>query len=145
MLIEILGRFNEIGFVPRNAIKSTEAKLKEAVEGFIKALGLSEKEIDAVMLQAEFGGQKSAVANKRISKRESILRRKINEIEDNIALWNNNLAFFANSKTADKLKVEFDEKIAKANEEIIQLKKTIEDFEKPLIVRGFKILIKFHV
>ncbi len=125
-LLEILGRFNEIGFVPRNAIKSTEAKLKEAVEGFVKSLGLSEEEADAVMLQAEFGGQKNAAADKRIGKKESILRRKINEIEDNISLWNNNLAFFANSKTADKLKVEFDEKIAKANEEITQLKKQLK-------------------
>lgn len=126
VLIKILERFNELGFVPRNAIKSTEAKLKEAVDGFVKALGLSEEEADAVMLQAEFGGQKSAAADKRIGKKESILRRKINEIEDNISLWNNNLAFFANSKTADKLKIEFDEKIAKANEEIAQLKKQLK-------------------
>ena len=125
-LLELLGKFNAIGFVPRNAIKSTEAKVKEAVESFVKALGLSAEETDTVMLQAEFGGQKSAASDKRIGKKESILRRKINEIEDNISLWNNNLAFFANSKTADKLKIEFDEKIAKANEEIAQLKKQLK-------------------
>lgn len=125
-LLELLGKFNDIGFVPRNAIKSTEAKVKEAVESFVKALGLSAEETDTVMLQAEFGGQKSAAADKRIGKKESILRRKINEIEDNISLWNNNLAFFANSKTADKLRIEFDEKIAKANEEIAQLKKQLK-------------------
>ena len=125
-LLSILARFNEIGFVPRNAIKSTESKLKESVAKFIKLIGLSEEDADSVMLQAEFGGQKNAGADKRIGKKESMLRRKINEIEDNIALWNNNLAFFANSKTADKLKVEFDEKIAKANEEIGQLKKQLK-------------------
>jgi len=55
-----------------------------------------------------------------------MLRRKIKELEDNMALWNNNLAFFANSKTADKLKAEFDEKIDQAKEEVEQLKKQLK-------------------
>jgi len=124
-LTGLLEQFNRIGFVPRNSIKSTEENLKAAVEAYITSIGLSEDQAQEILLKAEFGGQKSAASDKRIGKKESILRRKINEIEDNIALWNNNLAFFANSKTADKLKEEFDEKIAKANEEIDQLKKQL--------------------
>jgi len=124
-LTGLLEQFNAIGFVPRNSIKSTEEKVKAAVEQYIAAIGLEEEQAQEIMLKAEFGGQKSATSDKKIGKKESILRRKVKELEDNIALWNNNLAFFANSKTADKLKIEFDEKIAKANEEIETLKKQL--------------------
>ena len=122
---EMLGQFTEIGFVPRNAIKSTESKLKEAVETYIESIGLSEDKAQEIMLKAEFGGQKGAGVDKKLNKKESVLRRKIKELEDNISLLNNNLAFFANSKTADKLKAEFDEKINKAQEEIDHLKKQL--------------------
>jgi hypothetical protein len=124
-LTDLLEQFNAIGFVPRNSIKSTEEKIKAAVEQYISAIGLAEEQAQEIMLKAEFGGSKTAADDRKIGKKESILRRKIKELEDNISLWNNNLAFFANSKTADKLKEEFDEKIAKANEEIEGLKKQL--------------------
>jgi len=125
-LSELLEEFNAIGFVPRNSIKSTDEKLKTAVEAYIQAIGLSEEDAQEIMLKAEFGGGKTAAADKKIGKKESMLRRKIKELEDNMALWNNNLAFFANSKTADKLKAEFDEKIDQAKEEVEQLKKQLK-------------------
>ena len=124
-LQELLEQYNAIGFVPRNAIKPTENKLKEAVGAYVAALGLDETEAETLMLKAEFGGDRSPGADKKLYKKESALRRKIGELEDNIALWNNNLAFFANSKTADKLKEEFDGKIEKAREEIADLKKQL--------------------
>jgi hypothetical protein len=40
-------------------------------------------------------------------------------------LWRNNLDFFAASKTADKLREQFDVKIQKAEEEIDKLKKKL--------------------
>ncbi|WP_252940478.1 DUF349 domain-containing protein [Roseivirga pacifica] len=121
----LLEQYNEIGFVPRNAIKPTETKLKDAVAAYVKALGLDESEAEVLMLKAEFGGDRSPGADKKLYKKESAIRRKIGELEDNISLWNNNLAFFANSKTADKLKEEFDVKIEKAREEISDLKKQL--------------------
>ena len=125
-LSSLLEEFNGIGFVPRNSINTIDEKLKKAVDGYIKSIGLSDEAAQEVMLKAEFGGKKTAAADKKIGKKESMLRRKVKELEDNIALWNNNLAFFANSKTADKLKAEFDEKIDKANEEIDHLKKQLK-------------------
>lgn len=125
-LTALLEEFNGIGFVPRNSIKSTEEALTSAVEAYIASIGLSEQDAQEIMLKAEFGGQKTAAADKKIGKKESVLRRKIKEHEDNIALWNNNLAFFANSKTADKLKEEFDGKIQEANDEIKQLKQQLK-------------------
>lgn len=125
-LMQLIASYNELGFVPRNAIKSIEAKFQEVVKAYVDSLGLEASEAESLTLRAELtAGNKGGGADKKFQKKESTLRRKISELEDNISLWNNNLAFFANSKTADKLKSEFDEKIAKAEEEVQALKKQL--------------------
>ncbi len=126
-LMELIGAYNEIGFVPRNAIKAVEKKFQTVVKSYVDSLGLEASDAESLILRAELtAGNKGGGADKKLQKKESTLRRKISEMEDNISLWNNNLAFFANSKTADKLKAEFDEKIAKAQEEVQQLKKQLK-------------------
>lgn len=125
-LMNLISEYSEFGFVPRNAIKTIEVKLEEAVATYVKSIGLNEEEEEALMLKAQVtGGARGGGADKKLQKKEAMLRRQINELEDNISLWNNNLTFFANSKTADKLKDEFDEKIGKAQEEVQKLKKQL--------------------
>ena len=60
-----------------------------------------------------------------MNKKESDLRRKVKELEDNLALWHNNITFFANSKGADNLREEYNGKIADAEKELAQLKKQL--------------------
>ncbi|GHE64110.1 hypothetical protein GCM10011340_19510 [Roseivirga thermotolerans] len=125
-LMELVEQFNQIGFVPRNAIKTIEGQFSEALENYVAQLGLEENEAESLIIRAEMSGLQSGPGgNRRLNKKEAALRRKIGELEDNIALWRNNLSFFANSKTADKLKGEFDEKIDKAVEEVRELKKQL--------------------
>ncbi|MFY0594543.1 DUF349 domain-containing protein [Roseivirga sp.] len=125
-LMALISSYNELGFVPRGAIKSMDAKFQGAVKGYIAALKLDESDAETLMLKAELsGGNRGEGADRRLQKKEGALRRKINELEDNISLWNNNLAFFANSKTADKLKEEFDVKIETAQKEVQTLKKQL--------------------
>ena len=64
-------------------------------------------------------------ANKTIKQKQKGIRKQISELENNITLWKNNLEFFASSKTADKLKDQFDIKIQKAEEEVEKLKKKL--------------------
>ncbi|OEK05576.1 hypothetical protein BFP71_13475 [Roseivirga misakiensis] len=126
-LMTLISTYNELGFVPRNAIKAMDAKFKEVVKSYIDGLKLDESEAETLLLKAELsGGGRGDGADRRLQKKEGALRRKINELEDNISLWNNNLAFFANSKTADKLKEEFDVKIETAEKEIQVLKKQLK-------------------
>ena len=125
-LMELVEQFNQIGFVPRNAIKSIESKFSEALETYVGGLGLEENEAESLIIRAEMSGLQSGPGgNRRLNKKEGALRRQISELEDNIALWRNNLTFFAASKTANKLKDEFDEKIDKAVEEVKDLKKQL--------------------
>lgn len=125
-LMQLIGAYNEMGFVPRGAIKSIEGKFQKVVKAYVDSMGLEASDAESLLLRAELtAGNKGGGADKKLQKKESMLRRKISELEDNISLWNNNLAFFANSKTADKLKAEFDEKIVKAEEELQGLKKQL--------------------
>lgn len=125
-LDDLMVRWGAIGFVPRNSIKTIEAKFKKAIDAFVASLDVDESAREALVMKAELNTlRKGPDADRKLNKKEFTLRKQINELEDNIALWNNNLAFFANSKTADKLKAEFDEKIGKAEAEIEQLKKQL--------------------
>ncbi|MEQ8682010.1 MAG: hypothetical protein RID25_19755 [Cyclobacteriaceae bacterium] len=65
------------------------------------------------------GGQK-------INRKENAIKRKITAIESDITTWKNNLEFFANSKTADKLKDDFKDKISSAEKELDTLKKQLD-------------------
>lgn len=126
-LDDLMVRWGAIGFVPRNSIKSIEAKFKKAIDAFVASLDVDESAREALVMKAELNTlRKGPDADRRLNKKEFTLRKQINELEDNISLWNNNLAFFANSKTADKLKAEFDEKIVRAEEQIQHLKKQLK-------------------
>ncbi|MCE7994281.1 MAG: DUF349 domain-containing protein [Roseivirga sp.] len=126
-LDDLMVRWGAIGFVPRNSIKSIESKFKKAIDAFVASLDVDESAREALVMKAELNTlRKGPDADRRLNKKEFTLRKQINELEDNISLWNNNLAFFANSKTADKLKAEFDEKIIKAEEQIQHLKKQLK-------------------
>lgn len=126
-LDDLMIRWGAIGFVPRNSIKTIEAKFKKAIDALVASLDVDDSEREALVMKAELNTlRKGPDADRKLNKKEFMLRKQINELEDNISLWNNNLAFFANSKTADKLKAEFDGKIIKAEEEIQQLKKQLK-------------------
>ena len=60
-------------------------------------------------------------ADKILDKEKKFLINKMNQIKEDVSLWENNLGFFANSKNADVLKAEFVKKIEKAKEEMKEL------------------------
>ncbi len=57
-------------------------------------------------------------SGKVINKERNFLVGKIQQLQEDIKLWENNIGFFANSKTANLLKLEFEKKITKAKEEL---------------------------
>lgn len=64
-------------------------------------------------------------SNRVLNKKEHGIRKQIADLENNITLWKNNLEFFASSRTADKLKDQFEGKIEKAEQEVEKLKKRL--------------------
>ncbi len=123
--------FNGIGFVPRNTIKKIQKKYKNATELFLNSFDLSDTEKSELRFAAEVDKLKASPnADKRIYRKEVEVRRLISKIENDIALWKNNIEFFAKSKTADKVREEFNEKIAKATAQLEELKEELKVLNK---------------
>ena len=123
-LKELSTRFNEIGFVPKKAISDIKNRFQAAAEKAIASLSdVSEEEKERSLLEIQLGGLKDDPdAERKIYHKEQTIRKRIVKVENDIALWRNNLEFFGRSKNADKVKDEFNEKIREATDHLKQLK-----------------------
>jgi hypothetical protein len=121
-----VSEFNEIGFVPRKNIKEVQAQFKEAVDKYLEKLDPSGSDREYFLFRLNLNRiQSDPNAVKTLNKKEHGIRKQISDLENSITLWKNNLEFFTASKTADKLKDQFDVKIQKAEDEIEKLKKKL--------------------
>ncbi len=121
-------KFSSIGFVPRNAMKPIQKRYQEALDALNKAAAsLPEDEQRKFKTVMQVGRIKSEPHGERkIYQKEGQVRRQIATLENDIAVWRNNLEFLASSRKADKLKADFDEKILKAEEELESLKEQLK-------------------
>jgi hypothetical protein len=122
----MIHQFNEIGFVPRKNMKEVLAKFNDAVEYYVEKLGREGGNKDEFLFRLNLNKLQTDPNGSRVlNKKEHGIRKQISDLENNITLWKNNLEFFTASKTADKLKEQFDDKIKKAETEIDKLKKKL--------------------
>ncbi len=117
-------KFNGIGFVPRTNIAAVRERHQKAVDTFIKSISsLNEDEKSKLVLTNELSDLRNdPMADQKIYHREQAIRKKISKVENDIAVWNNNLEFFGKSKNADKMKEEFQDKLKEAADHLKQLK-----------------------
>jgi hypothetical protein len=121
-----IAKFNSLGFVPRKNMKEIIHKFNEAVDEYVKNLGFAGGEKDDFLFRLNLNKlQSDPNSNRVLNKKEHGIRKQITDLENNVTLWRNNIEFFASSKTADKLKNQFEEKIQKAESEIDKLKKKL--------------------
>ncbi len=125
--LEQLNSFKEewtaIGFVPKKDLQAIQKRYIAAVNAYVSAIGkLSSKEKELVSLESEVEVVKGGESERGLYRKENDIRKKITQLESNIAVWQNNIQFFAKSKTSDKLKSEFEKKIASAEAQLSDLK-----------------------
>ena len=122
-LNEFKEEWAKIGFVPRKAMQKIQKRYIDAINAYVGSVGkLSNKQKEAVILKSEVEMVKEGDSSRNLNRKESDIRRKVTQLENDIALWENNIEFFAKSKTADKVKAQFEEKIKKASDELETLK-----------------------
>ncbi len=125
-LEELQEAWNNIGFVPKNAIRSSQAKFAEVVDLYISKSSLTEDDKAKLKITTKLTSLKGTPnANRKLNKKEFTLRKQITNLENDITLWKNNLEFFANSKNADQVRLEFDKKIEDANAQLEALKEQL--------------------
>ncbi len=113
----------KIGFVPRKAMQKIQKRYIDAINAYVGSMGkLSSKQKEEVILKSEVEMVKKGDSSRNLDRKEGDIRRKVTQLENDIALWGNNIEFFAKSKNADKVKAQFEEKIKKASDELETLK-----------------------
>ncbi len=120
---DIQREFIETGHVPFRRKNEIHTAFREAINQKLDLLKISYSEINAGTFRPrgdsrfERGDRQS-----RIPARENMsLQNKISKLKNDIALWENNIGFLANSAAAEVLKIEFEKKIERTKEEIILL------------------------
>ncbi len=116
-LKEFQRAFTNIGYIPINEKERVQKAYREAVNELFEKLKINQSET----LRAQFEMLEPEERDQRLSKERPLLQNKIAKIKEDLATWENNIGFFAQSKQADLLKKEFEQKIRKSKEELALL------------------------
>ncbi len=121
---DLQAQFNDIGFVPKSSMSKIKSLYSEAVDKFINSIeGITNEERQQIRLENQINKiAQGPNSEEKIYRKEQTIRKQIGHLENDIALWKNNLEFFADSKTADKMKQEYNDKIKAATIELKGLK-----------------------
>ncbi|WP_149243944.1 DUF349 domain-containing protein [Dyadobacter sp. 32] len=124
LLSAFKSEWSSIGFVPKKDMQAIQKRYINAINTYVSAIGqLSTKEKEQAVLESEVelvrdGGD----GGRNLFRKENDIKRKISQLENDISLWQNNIEFFAKSKTSDRLKAEFERKISSAQDQLNDMK-----------------------
>ena len=111
--------WTEIGHVPMKEKDKLHNEFRALVNEHLDKLKISEVEMSTVSFAAKFDHLKNDPNARRvIGKEREFLATKISKMKEEIILWENNIGFFAKSKSASVVKEEFENKINKAKSEL---------------------------
>ncbi len=110
-------RWGEIGFVPIKQKDAIQKRYKAAVDTLFTALRGSERDRSMSRFREKVSTMKAA-GDKRLRSERERLYNKVRQLEQEIALLENNIGFFAHSKGAESLIADVRAKIERAREEM---------------------------
>ncbi|MCL2246352.1 MAG: DUF349 domain-containing protein, partial [Lentimicrobiaceae bacterium] len=119
--------FMEVGHVPRKEKDKIYAEFRETVNKRFQDLKMTMDDVKRSNFKSRVDNiLNNPDADKILDKERRFLSNKLQQLKEDIALWENNLGFFANSKNADLLKAEFSKKIEAAKIEVKELEYKIK-------------------
>jgi len=117
----------EIGHVPIKQKDAIQNEFRKTINEQFDRLNISRKAKSTIGFKNKIENLKnSPQAGNIIIKERAFLISKINALQNDIKLWENNIGFFASSKKADVLKSEFENKIEKAKTDISILEEKLK-------------------
>ena len=125
-------QWTEIGFVPKKDKDRVYTAYREALDKRFAELKLSSDDVRRSSFKNRIDNiMNDPNANRLLDKEKKFLTTKLQQLKDDINLWENNLGFFANSKNADLLKQEFSKKVENAKKEVKELEYKIKMMNAP--------------
>lgn len=117
----------ETGHVPIKQKDRIQAEYRNTIDEQFEKLGISKKAKSTMTFRSKIESIKNAPnAEHIIYKERNFILNKINALQNDIKVLENNIGFFASSKKADILKVEIEEKIEQAKQEIVVLEQKLK-------------------
>lgn len=125
--------WTEIGFVPKKEKDRIYAAYREALDQRFADLKISAEDRKRDNYRSRINNILSDPnADRLLDKEKRFLMNKLEQLKNDISIWENNLGFFANSKNTDLLKAEFSKKIDAAKQEVKELEYKLKMMnEKP--------------
>jgi len=124
-------RWNEIGYVPLKDKERIQAAYRHVVDTKFADVRSSDNENKLVRFRKHIKDiQSSTKGDRGIKVERDKLFQKFRQLEQDIALLENNKGFFAKSKNADSIFSDIDKKISNAREELLQIEEKIKLIDK---------------
>ena len=117
MIKDFQRRWSEIGFVPIKQKEALQKRYRETVDAMFGVLRGTERDRSMNRFKERLQTMKSS-GDKRLRSERERLYNKVRQMEQDIALLENNIGFFSKSKNADALVADVREKIEKAKREL---------------------------
>ncbi len=126
-LKDFQNRWAEVGFVPLKDKERIQAAYRHALESKFGDIRNPEQENRINRYKKHIKEVQSSGKGDRVirAEREKLVQR-FRQMEADIAVWENNIGFFAKSKNADTLLADIEKKIIMAKEELSQLEEKIK-------------------
>ena len=115
-LMELQKQWSAIGHVPLNKKDEVQKEFRDAFKEQVNALNLETTELEKLNFQNRVENWVSDNARGKIYSERNKLITRIKELENEIALYENNIGFFSKSSSSDALLGEVNRKIEKAKE-----------------------------
>jgi hypothetical protein len=126
-LNEYQRKWSEIGFVPFKEKEALQEDFRKAVNKHFDNLDITDSRKNLLKFRNKMNNmmQKPKADIKLSQERERYINR-LQQLKNDIVLWENNIGFFAKSKNAESMINEVQSKIDKARESIQLLEQKIE-------------------
>jgi hypothetical protein len=109
----------KIGHVPIKEKEKLQADFRNAINTHLEHLKINQVEINTMNYKSKIENMSEGPGSRNaIYKERNFLTNKISKMKEDVNLWENNMGFFADSKNASLLKVEFEKKIENAKKEL---------------------------
>ncbi len=119
--------WSSIGFVPKKDMQAINKRYIDAVNAYVSAIGkLSSKERDQAIIENDSASSTEGDSSRNLQRKETDIRRRMTQIENDLTIWQNNIEFFGRSKNGEKVRAEFEKKIAIAKKQLVDLKQQLK-------------------
>jgi hypothetical protein len=123
-------RWTEIGFIPLKKKEEIQARYKKSLDKLYDSLRMDESKRKMVRFKSKVEEMSHNPRKGNIDQQREKLVSHYKKLESDIAVWENNIGFFAHSKNAEALIRDVESKIAEARNEIKLLEEKINLIDK---------------